>query len=49
MKQWYESLFENYGQKYDQEVYTQGTLGECDFKEMQDDQIQIPSSGYSNQ
>jgi 2-polyprenyl-3-methyl-5-hydroxy-6-metoxy-1,4-benzoquinol methylase len=33
MKQWYESLFENYGQKYDQEVYTQGTLGECDFIE----------------
>ena len=31
MKQWYEVLFENYGQKYDQEVFTQGTLGECDF------------------
>lgn len=32
-KQWYESLFENYGQKYDKEVFTQGTLGECDFIE----------------
>mgnify|MGYP001300173843 FL=1 len=33
MKQWYEVLFENYGQKYDNEVFTQGTLGECDFIE----------------
>ena len=33
MKQWYESLFENYGKKYDNEVFTQGTLGECDFIE----------------
>ncbi len=33
MKQWYESLFENYGQKYDNEVFTQGTSGECDFIE----------------
>ena len=33
MKQWYESLFENYGEKYDKEVFTQGTLGECDFIE----------------
>jgi 2-polyprenyl-3-methyl-5-hydroxy-6-metoxy-1,4-benzoquinol methylase len=32
-KQWYESLFENYGQKYDSESFTQGTLGECDFIE----------------
>ncbi len=32
-KQWYESLFENYGQKYDNEIFTQGTLGECDFIE----------------
>jgi len=32
-KQWYESLFENYGEKYDKEVFTQGTLGECDFIE----------------
>ncbi|MFA7361430.1 MAG: class I SAM-dependent methyltransferase [Candidatus Kapaibacterium sp.] len=33
MKQWYESLFENYAEKYDNEVFTQGTLGECDFIE----------------
>lgn len=33
MKPWYESLFENYGQKYDQENFAQGTLGECDFIE----------------
>jgi ubiquinone/menaquinone biosynthesis C-methylase UbiE len=33
MKQWYESLFENYGKKYDQECFTQGTMGECDFIE----------------
>ena len=32
-KQWYESLFENYGRKYDHEIFTQGTLGECDFIE----------------
>lgn len=32
-KQWYEILFENYGQKYDQESFTQGTIGECDFIE----------------
>ncbi|RDC58801.1 class I SAM-dependent methyltransferase [Adhaeribacter pallidiroseus] len=34
-KQWYEELFENYGQKYDQEGFTQGTLGECDFLEQE--------------
>ncbi|MEI6613846.1 MAG: class I SAM-dependent methyltransferase, partial [Chrysiogenales bacterium] len=33
MKQWYESLFENYGQKYDNEVFTRGTIGECNFIE----------------
>lgn len=33
MKQWYEILFENYSNKYENEVYTQGTLGECDFIE----------------
>jgi len=33
MKQWYELLFENYGLTYDNEVFTQGTLGECDFIE----------------
>jgi predicted TPR repeat methyltransferase len=35
MKQWYESLFENYAEKYDKEVYVQGTLGECDFIEQE--------------
>jgi 2-polyprenyl-3-methyl-5-hydroxy-6-metoxy-1,4-benzoquinol methylase len=33
MKQWYESLFENYGEKYDNENFTLGTIGECDFIE----------------
>jgi SAM-dependent methyltransferase len=33
MKQWYESLFENYGKKYDGEIFVQGTVGECDFIE----------------
>jgi 2-polyprenyl-3-methyl-5-hydroxy-6-metoxy-1,4-benzoquinol methylase len=32
-KQWYVSLFEDYGQKYDSEIFTQGTMGECDFLE----------------
>ncbi|MGQ9801939.1 MAG: class I SAM-dependent methyltransferase [Candidatus Saccharicenans sp.] len=32
-KAWYEKLFENYAQKYDQETFTQGTVGECDFIE----------------
>ena len=32
-KQWYEELFENYGKKYDNECFTQGTFGECDFIE----------------
>jgi ubiquinone/menaquinone biosynthesis C-methylase UbiE len=41
MKQWYESLFENYGLKYDNEVFTQGTTGECDFIEME--------AGYNKQ
>jgi len=38
-KQWYESLFENYGKKYDSENFTHGTVGECDFieKEIQYD------------
>ena len=34
-KQWYESLFENYAQKYDKECFVQGTLGECDFIEQE--------------
>jgi len=33
MKQWYEKLFENYGEQYDKESFTQGTNGECDFIE----------------
>lgn len=33
MTQWYESLFENYARKYDQECFVQGTPGECDFIE----------------
>ncbi|GAE90501.1 class I SAM-dependent methyltransferase [Acetivibrio straminisolvens] len=33
MKQWYEKLFENYGEQYDKEEFTQGTKGECDFIE----------------
>lgn len=32
-KRWYEALFENYGKKYDNENFTQGTVGECDFIE----------------
>lgn len=32
-KQWYKTLFENYGRKYDKESFTQGTAGECDFIE----------------
>ncbi len=35
MKQWYESLFENYARKYDQECFVQGTMGECDFIEQE--------------
>ena len=37
MKQWYEKLFENYALKYDEEVFTTGTLGECDFIEKEID------------
>ena len=37
MKQWYESLFENYGKKYDNENFTQGTIGECNFIEKEID------------
>lgn len=32
-KQWYESLFEDYGKTYDSESFAQGTTGECDFIE----------------
>jgi len=37
MKQWYESLFENYARKYDKECFVQGTAGECDFIELEID------------
>ena len=33
MKQWYEKLYDNYGDQYDKESFTQGTIGECDFIE----------------
>lgn len=33
MIQWYEELFKNYAKKYDTEIFTQGTIGECDFIE----------------
>lgn len=33
MKQWYEELFTNYAKKYDEESFTRGTMGECDFLE----------------
>ncbi|NQT25229.1 class I SAM-dependent methyltransferase [candidate division KSB1 bacterium] len=33
MRQWYETLFENYAKTYDQESFTKGTLGEVDFIE----------------
>jgi 2-polyprenyl-3-methyl-5-hydroxy-6-metoxy-1,4-benzoquinol methylase len=32
-KQWYEKLFENYSEQYEKEIFTQGTIGECDFIE----------------
>lgn len=32
-KKWYEALFENYSGKYDNEIFVQGTGGECDFIE----------------
>ena len=37
MKKWYESLFENYGKNYDNESFTKGTVGECDFIEKEID------------
>ena len=33
MKQWYETLFDNYAKGYDSESYVQGTVGEVDFIE----------------
>ncbi|MFC2086570.1 class I SAM-dependent methyltransferase [Bacteroidota bacterium] len=35
MKQWYETLFANYASNYDNESFTQGTIGECDFIEQE--------------
>lgn len=35
MDKWYKSLFENFGQKYEDEGFTHGTLGECDFIEQE--------------
>ena len=35
MKQWYETLFENYARKYDGECFVHGTSGECDFIEQE--------------
>lgn len=32
-KQWYESLFENYAEKYENESFVRGTIGECNFIE----------------
>jgi len=37
MKQWYEELFTNYVEKYENEVFTQGTMGEVDFIESEID------------
>ena len=34
-RQWYETLFENYAKTYDKESFTQGTIGECDFIELE--------------
>lgn len=32
-KKWYETLFTDYAETYDKQIFTQGTLGECDFIE----------------
>lgn len=37
MSQWYEELFRNYSKGYDSENFTQGTLGECNFIEIEID------------
>jgi hypothetical protein len=34
-KQWYEELFENFGEKYEAESFTKGTLGEVDYIEQE--------------
>ncbi|MGC9517820.1 MAG: class I SAM-dependent methyltransferase [Methanomicrobiales archaeon] len=33
MMRWYEQLFSNYAEKYDNEIFTEGTMGEVDFIE----------------
>jgi 2-polyprenyl-3-methyl-5-hydroxy-6-metoxy-1,4-benzoquinol methylase len=33
MNQWYQELFSNYADKYDKEIFTQGTIAEVDFIE----------------
>ncbi len=33
MKKWYQELFNNYSEQYENEVFTQGTVGEVDFIE----------------
>ncbi len=35
MKQWYETLFDNYANTYDKECFVQGTIGECNFIEQE--------------
>jgi 2-polyprenyl-3-methyl-5-hydroxy-6-metoxy-1,4-benzoquinol methylase len=35
MKQWYRNFFENYAESYEKEIFTAGTLGECDFIEQE--------------
>ncbi|HSV75818.1 MAG TPA: class I SAM-dependent methyltransferase [Bacteroidales bacterium] len=32
---WYEKLFANYGKSYDKEIFTTGTIGECNFIEQE--------------
>ena len=47
-KPWYEALFENYAEKYDEESFAQGTIGECDFIEQElafDKQLKILDVG----
>ncbi len=35
MKQWYQTFFENYSRQYDNESFTQGTIGECNYIEQE--------------
>jgi len=35
LKQWYETMFENYARKYEREVFVKGTKGEVDFIEQE--------------